>query len=68
MYTDQQEDCLDTLIDLLCYEMSCGRLSPEMEALLALHLEDCTACRRRVRDFLELIEDASSSCVPRNVN
>ena len=68
MYIDEQEACIDTLIDLLCYEMSCGRLSPEMEALLALHLEDCTACRRRVRDFLELIESAPGSPVPSSVN
>jgi hypothetical protein len=68
MFIDEPKDCLDTLIDLLCYEMSCGRLSPEMEALLALHLERCTACKRRVSNFLELIEDASSSRVPSSVN
>lgn len=68
MYIDEQEDCLDTLIDLLCYEMSCGRLSPEMEDLLACHLAICTACRRRVCNFLEQIERAPSLPVPSNVN
>jgi hypothetical protein len=64
MFTEDQDDCLDTMVDLLCYEMSCGRLSAEMEALLAAHLERCSACRKRACNFLELLEcigDAQAS-------
>lgn len=68
MYIDEQEACIDMLIDLLCYEMSCGRLSPEMKDLLACHLANCTACRRRAHNFLELIEGTPSLPVPINVN
>jgi hypothetical protein len=68
MFIEGQDNCLDTLIDLLCYEMSCGRLSPETEALLDGHLEHCAGCRKRVYDFLALIDGASGSLVPTTVN
>ena len=47
-------NCLDALVDILCYEMISGRLSPETRALFAEHLEICAACRKRASDFLEL--------------
>jgi len=47
-------NCLDTLVDILCYEMICGRPNPETKALFAEHLEICAACRKRASEFLEL--------------
>lgn len=50
----EDSNCLDTLVDILCYEMIRGRLSPETKALFAEHLEICAACRKRSSDSLEL--------------
>jgi len=47
-------NCLDTVVDILCYEMIRGRLSPETKALFAEHLEICAACKRRGSDFIGL--------------
>jgi hypothetical protein len=54
MSIGEDGNCLDTLVDILCYEMICGTLSPETKALFAEHLEICAACRKRFSDFLGL--------------
>jgi|WetSurMetagenome_2_1015567.scaffolds.fasta_scaffold494802_1 hypothetical protein len=43
--------CGKLLLDLLFYEKSCRRLSPEMKCLLNRRLEKCSGCRRRVLSF-----------------
>jgi DNA-directed RNA polymerase subunit RPC12/RpoP len=49
--------CKELLLDLLCYEMHCGRLSPEMEYLLKMHLEECQHCRHRVFAFQKMLRE-----------
>ncbi len=59
--------CSEILVDLLCYEIQTRRLSPEMRAFFDSHLEGCTACRRRVRRFQEILFESdlkSSSLRP----
>jgi hypothetical protein len=48
--------CKELLLDLICYEKSRGRLSPEMEYLLEKHLERCRSCRRDILDFRKLLQ------------
>ena len=48
--------CKELLLDLICYEISRGRLSPEMEYLLEKHLERCLSCRRGILDFRSLLQ------------
>jgi len=52
-----ESECAETLTDLLCYEICSGRLSPEMEAMLAQHLEHCSTCRKRFQSFIEVTEE-----------
>jgi hypothetical protein len=49
--------CDVLLLDLICYELSCGRLSPEMKYLLERHMEQCPNCRSRIYGFLNLLEE-----------
>jgi hypothetical protein len=49
-------DCEELLLDVVCYEKSCGRLSPEMEYLLAGHLDKCPSCRDRVLFFQRVVD------------
>jgi hypothetical protein len=47
--------CMALLLDLICYELCCGRLSPEMKYLLERHIEECPDCRNRLYGFLEIL-------------
>jgi hypothetical protein len=49
--------CEMLLLDLICYELRSGRLSPEMEYLFEKHLEDCLDCKRKVADFNRTIKE-----------
>jgi hypothetical protein len=49
------ENCTETLLDMLCYEVYRERLSPEMEALLADHLVECEHCRAKVLGLKQLL-------------
>jgi DNA-directed RNA polymerase subunit RPC12/RpoP len=40
--------CRDLLLNVICHEMFCGRLSPEMEYLFQRHLKQCPGCRHRI--------------------
>jgi hypothetical protein len=52
------EDACDVLLlDLICYELSCGRLSPEMKYLLERHMEQCPNCRRRINGFMDMLQE-----------
>lgn len=53
----EETDCTGTLLDVIYYELSSRRLSPEMRALLASHLADCPKCSRQVLSFKQLIEE-----------
>lgn len=64
----QNSICLETMLDILCYEMIRGSLSPEMEILLSEHLESCAACRRRVYDFLGRVGISAQPEVSRMVH
>ena len=55
--------CEMLLMDVICYELHCGRLSPEMEYLFEKHLEDCPDCQRKVADFNREIKE---DCTVRN--
>jgi hypothetical protein len=48
--------CEELLLDLICYEMCCGRLSPEMEYLFEKHLEECQSCRAKTLGFRHMVE------------
>jgi hypothetical protein len=50
-----EHDCTDLLLDLVCYEVLSGRLSPEMENILNHHLECCPACRRKALGFQQIL-------------
>jgi len=50
-----QAHCLDTLLDLVWYEIYNGRLSLEMEVLLTQHLADCPECRERFQHFEDVL-------------
>jgi hypothetical protein len=52
----QRAHCKELLLDLLYYEKSCGRLSPETEYLFEKHLEKCPSCRFRIRGFMRLLQ------------
>jgi hypothetical protein len=48
-------DCTETLLDLLCYEVRRGKLSPEMEGLFSSHLAECPRCRSKVFGTMQMI-------------
>jgi len=49
--------CEVLLLDVICYEWNCGRLSPEMEYLFEKHLENCPDCQRKVAAFNSELEE-----------
>jgi hypothetical protein len=51
--------CRKLLLDMLFYEKSCGRLSPEMEYLLDQHLKKCPGCRHRILGFQRTLLEPS---------
>jgi hypothetical protein len=55
MISPERSGCLQMLLDLVCYEIQSGRLSPEMSEILADHLADCPSCRQGVRHFQEVL-------------
>ena len=55
MITQERSDCLQMLLDIICYEMQVQRLSPEMTTLVKEHLETCTQCRTGVGHFEEVL-------------
>jgi len=55
MIFPERSDCLQMLLDLVCYEIQSGRLSPEMGEILTDHLADCPSCRQGVRHFQEIL-------------
>jgi hypothetical protein len=52
-------NCNSLLLDMLFYEKSCRRLSPEMDYLLEQHLKECPGCRRRILSFQRTLMDAT---------
>ena len=56
-----KSDCSDLLLDLLWYEIHCGRLSSEMESILACHLSECSVCRTKLSEFSGAYEEAMTS-------
>ncbi len=53
--TYQESDCVDTLLDMVCYEVFAKRLSREMEEILQRHLSCCPYCRRRVGGMRRIV-------------
>jgi len=51
MNLHEPSECTEMLIDLVCYELHVGKLSPEMQRLFDVHLGECASCRRRVLNF-----------------
>jgi hypothetical protein len=49
--------CGNLLLDILFYEKSYGRLSPEMEYLFEQHLKTCSACRHRTLSFQRVLRE-----------
>lgn len=58
---NDQSYCLQTLLDLLYHEVNRQNLSPEMELMLYEHLIDCPCCRKKVRNFQQVL--AEEPCV-----
>jgi hypothetical protein len=50
-------NCAEILLDLVCYEIFRGKLSPEMRAILADHLAKCRFCRTNFLNFKRLMEE-----------
>ena len=49
--------CELLLLDVICYELLNGRLSPEMEYLFEKHLEDCPDCKKKVAAFRDVLKE-----------
>jgi hypothetical protein len=58
--------CKELLLDLVCYEIYCKRLSPEMEHLFERHLEECPSCRRRILGFRRILQENQETDIVRN--
>ncbi len=58
MNVQEHTDCVHTLLDILCYEISSQRLSPEMEQLLSEHLKDCPCCQKSIHNFREVLQES----------
>lgn len=56
----KQSDCLQTLLDILSYEILGQRLSPEMEQLLADHIRQCFDCRTGLHNFSSALHEQDS--------
>jgi hypothetical protein len=57
METTHGTDCESLLLDILFYEKSCRRLSPEMEYMLEQHLKKCPGCRHRMISFKRMLRE-----------
>jgi hypothetical protein len=55
----EKQVCEELIWDLLCYEMCCGRLSPESKSLLQRHLMQCPRCHGKVQGFIQMLRDAT---------
>ena len=51
----QPTACVQLLMGVLCYEVSSGRLSGEMQGLLEIHLQSCDQCAVAARNFVHLV-------------
>jgi len=49
--------CRELLLSLICYEMFRGHLSPEMERIFEMHLEDCPSCRYKILAFQQMLQE-----------
>jgi hypothetical protein len=58
MIPHEMPNCAEVLLDLVCYEISRGKLSPEMRAILADHLAKCGFCRTHFLNFKRLMEES----------
>ena len=64
MNSIRELECSALLLDLLWYETVAGRLSPEMEALLARHLSGCHVCNTRFHELRAAHRNATVSPIP----
>lgn len=55
MAVSEKQMCDELLWGLLCYEICCGRLSPEMRCLLDDHMKQCPSCRKRIEGFFQML-------------
>ena len=55
VYIFEPSECLKVLLDLICYEMHVGRLSPEMKGILEDHVAKCPSCRKDIHDFTQIL-------------
>ncbi len=60
MHCQDHSDCIDIMLDLLCYEVLRRKLSPEMEGILDRHLRSCSSCRQKVRAFLVVLRGGAA--------
>lgn len=58
MNLHEPSECTEMLIDLVCYELHIGKLSPEMRRLFDVHLEECPACCRRVLNYRKTLAES----------
>ena len=49
------DQCMELLLDVVCYEAIGGRLSPEMRGILDLHLRECSRCKNKTLGLLQLL-------------
>lgn len=59
MRVSDKQVCEELLCDLICYEMRCNRLSPEMKYLLEMHVEQCPNCRKRIMAFFQMVDHST---------
>ena len=52
------------LLDLICYERVRETLCPETEAMFADHLAECTTCRKRVQNYVQLLKRSLGGTEP----
>jgi hypothetical protein len=52
-------NCKRLLLDILFYEKSCSRLSPEMDYLLEQHLAKCPGCRHKILSYQRTLMEAT---------
>ncbi len=65
MHGPVPSECVQIALDVICYEMHCGRLSQEMVEILEEHAASCAFCRQYIRQFNEMIhsgEYAMAGC------
>jgi hypothetical protein len=60
MISHESQNCIEVLLDLICYEIIRNKLSPEMEALLADHFAECEYCRTKFLNFRQLAEEMTT--------